>query len=185
MTEPSPLPGYRLEDRSVPLPDLSGALLPLALLLFAAPLLLHALLHGLDLGAALQIGLLPAFLLFIVAHEVTHAVGWKFASGLPWSRFSFGIDWKTLSPYCHAKDAMGMTPYRFGALLPLVITGVLPALYGLLAADGTWTLLGAVMISGAIGDLYVVWLLRAAPAAALARDHSSHAGCWLYIPEND
>jgi hypothetical protein len=183
MTETAPPPpGYR--DVSIPLTQIATNGLLLSLLLLILPLLPYWLLYGFSpfweaVFAADWLGLFGLMLLLIVAHEGVHAIGWKFAGGLAWSQLKFGIMWKTLSPYCHAQAPMTAAAYRIGALLPLVITGILPWLIGLLRADAGLTFIGAVMISAAIGDLMVVWIIRRVNPAALVLDHPANAGCYV------
>jgi hypothetical protein len=183
MTESdTPPPGYR--DVSVPLTQIARTGLGLSLLLFVLPLLPYWSLYGFGgfwgtLFGADFVALLILTLLLIVAHEGVHALGWKFAGGLQWSQLKFGFMWKTLSPYCHAQAPMTAQAYRIGAMLPLVITGILPWLIGLARADAGLTFIGAVMISAAIGDLMVVWVIRQVQATALVLDHPANAGCYV------
>ncbi len=183
MVEHTPPPGYR--DVSVPLEEIATKGLLLSLALLAVPVVIFWALHGLDTFWAGMFSSVP-FLLFIVwmiaaiiAHEVVHAVGWKVAGGLRWRDLRFGIDRKTLSPYCHAKVPMTAQAYRIGALLPGIVTGLLPTLVGLLWADATWTLFGAILISAAVGDLIVLWVLRSVPGGALVLDHPANAGGYV------
>lgn len=183
----TPPEGFRAVDYTVELEALPRWVLWLGLLLMIVPLVPFVFLYGLD-AFRVDIDFLWVFLgfiLLIVAHELVHAIGWKLTSGLPWRRFRFGVMWRVLAPYCHAKDPMALTPYRIGAVLPLFVTGVLPWLVGLIQADATLTIVGALLISGAIGDIYVLWVLRGLPTNALVQDHPSRAGCIAYLPISD
>ena len=159
----------------------------MGLLLMVVPLVPFVFLYGMPAlwGNINVFGLILGFIVLIVGHELVHAIGWKFTSGLPWRRFSFGVLWRVLAPYCHAKDPMALTPYRIGAVLPLFVTGILPWLVGLIQADATLTIVGALLISGAIGDIYVLWVLRDLSTRALVQDHPSRAGCIAYLPISD
>jgi hypothetical protein len=120
--------------------------------------------------------IVPALLL-VVVHELLHAISWKFAGGLSFRDFRFGITWKTLSPYCHATRPMTAQAYRIGALMPGVILGLLPIAISTLTGDGFLAILGALLTAGAVGDVYVLWLLRGIPASTLVIDHPKRAGC--------
>jgi hypothetical protein len=178
-------PGY--QDVSIPLTKIvmSGTLLSVVLLII--PLILFAEVHGVEPlvqvwthGVDWLIGL-AALVLGIAAHELVHAVGWKLAGGLRWRDLSFGIDRKTFSPYCHARVPMRAAAYRIGAVLPAVLTGVVPIAVGLIWAEPMWVLIGAFLFSAAIGDFIVLWVIRGVPAQALVLDHPSNAGCYAQI----
>lgn len=172
-------------DLSVPLEKLPPWVWLLAVALLIVPPVPYVIVHGLD--AALDnlnpLSLFVGGLVFIILHELAHGLGWKFAARLPWSAISFGFQWKTGSPYCHASVPMSVRPYRFGAALPLVLTGILPYLAGWLLTDSTLVMLGAIMISAAVGDIYILWTLREVPRHATVQDHESNAGCIVYLPQ--
>lgn len=118
----------------------------------------------------------PALLL-IVAHELIHAIGWKVAGNVPWREFRFGIAWKTLTPYCHTSTPMTAKAYRFGTVLPGILLGVVPIFYATIVGDAFVAVLGALLTAGAVGDVYVMWLIRSVPASAIVQDHPKRAGC--------
>jgi hypothetical protein len=175
------------QDRSVPLTELPSWVYMLSFVLFVVPIVPAVLVWG--IGRVWNEGfgwwLLAGLLILVVVHEGVHALGWKFASRLPWSAFRFGIIWRALAPYCHATEAMNVQAYRIGGAAPLVVTGILPLIYGYLVASNGWVVMGAIAISAAVGDIFVLWTLRDLPADALVRDHSQNAGCIVYLPEND
>lgn len=171
----------------MPLTALPRPLVPISLALLLLPLLPYGLLYGVDAllsGFNNFLVMLAAFIFLIIAHEAVHAIGWKFASGLPWSAFTFGVVWQALAPYCHATKPMQLRPYRIGAALPGIVTGVVPWLLGLLLQDPTLTIISAVMISAAVGDIYVLWTLRGLPAGTEVLDHPNQAGCIVYLPQD-
>jgi uncharacterized membrane protein YeaQ/YmgE (transglycosylase-associated protein family) len=178
-----PPPGYR--DVSIPLEAITLRALVWMIPLIAVPLIPYWLIHGWDAfwsGAFEGVNglwFVGGMVIGIIAHEVVHAVGWKFASGLPWRAFSFGIDRSTASPYCHADAPMPASAYRFGALLPSVITGILPVVIATAIASPTLALIGAVLFSAAVGDFIVVWVIRAVRPDARVLDHPTNAGCYV------
>lgn len=186
MDNPTKYPPEQLRDVSIPIAEIATRALWAAVILMVAPLLLYVLIHGTPalfifntadwlIGAVLLI-------LLTIAHEAVHALGWMLFGGVRAQDIRFGIDRATLSPYAHAGVAMPVTAYRIGAVLPLIVTGIVPYLYGLFAHQGMWAILGAVLISGAVGDLVVLWVIRHIPDDALVLDHPKNAGC--YVVEN-
>ena len=173
----------RVLDLSVPLDKLPRWVIWLSLILTIVSLIPHVLVYGIDhlFNNMFGLGLFPLVLLGIVLHELAHAVGWKFASGLPWSDFTFGIMWRAAAPYCHAKKPMLVRPYQIGAVLPLILTGILPLIIALILGDATLSLASAFLISAAVGDIYVLRSVQDMPVDALVLDHPSQAGCIILL----
>ncbi|MCA0458177.1 MAG: DUF3267 domain-containing protein [Chloroflexi bacterium] len=172
----------KLRDVSVPLKDIASAgLMLLSLVLAVVPLIPHVLRWGFEAGFNGQGYLLGviAFVVLIIAHEGMHALGWILFAGVPASAIRFGIMWKTLSPYAHSTVAMRASGYRVGVILPLIFTGILPVIVGTALNLGWLTAAGAVLVSGAIGDLLVLWVIRAVPGRALVIDHPEKPGCYV------
>jgi hypothetical protein len=183
MTTPE-LSNRREVDLSVPILQLPAWVWILSVVLLILPLALYALFHPLSWGEMFNFQTVIWLIALVVVHEGIHAIAWKVSSGLPWSKFSFGIDKKSLSPYCHADAPMDVRAYRIGGGAPLVLVGIVPFIYAILVGSSMWALLSAVMISAAVGDIYVLWSLRNVPDGALCLDHPSQAGCIIYLPEN-
>ena len=120
--------------------------------------------------------IVPALIL-VVIHELLHAITWKFAGGLAFRDFKFGVMWKTLSPYCHATKPMTARAYRIGAIMPGIVLGLFPIVMGTLIGEGFLTVLGALLTAGAVGDVYILWLLRQVPQSTFVIDHPTRAGC--------
>jgi hypothetical protein len=150
-----------------------------SILLVVVPLVLYGLVHGFgSIFAGLNwLTVLGLIIFFTLWHEGFHAIGWKYWGELRWQDLKFGVMWYALTPYCHAKAPMEASAYRFGAILPGIMTGLLPYLLALVVGNNTMALVGAVMISGAVGDLYVLWLMRDIAPDARVLDHPSLAGC--------
>ena len=190
MTQENPIPpGY--EDVSVPIEAILASAKRLALALLLAPLIAYWLIHGFqamfDYGGrpALEIMaiLLVAFIIAVVVHEGLHALGWIIFSRISWREIRFGFDAKNLAPYAHAQVPMKATAYRIGAALPGIALGLLPALVGIINGDGILTIFGAIMLSAAVGDVFVLWIIRTIPSDALVLDHPSQAGCMVKITD--
>jgi len=183
-TQPEHTPPEGYEDVSIPLTRIVREATILSIVMLSVPLLIYILIHGWSAfwASAFEYDLLIALFVFvalIVIHELIHAVGWKVFGNLRWQDLTFGIDRKTLSPYCHAKVPMRANAYRIGAALPGILTGIAPAIISIVQANAPLMLLSAVMISAAVGDLLVLWVIRDVPGDALVKDHPSNAGCYV------
>ena len=156
---------------------------PPVLALLGAFLLLHG--AGPLIGAAGRAPglLLGAFVAGVVVHEGLHAVAWKLAAGLPWAAIKLGFQWKTLTPYAHARVPMPARAYRIGALTPGVVLGLAPTLAALAAGDGALLLFGLLFTLAAGGDALILWLLRGVAPGRLVEDHPSRAGCFVWSDE--
>lgn len=171
----------KLRDISVPLSEIMAKGLILSLALMIVPLIPHTLLHGFELGYNSRDYLLGVVtvILLLLAHEATHALGWMLFAGVSPRHIRFGFAWRTLSPYAHALVAMPAAGYRIGVILPLIVTGIIPVVIGTIANLGWLTGAGAVLVSGAVGDLFVLWVIRGVPDAARVIDHPKNAGCYV------
>ena len=163
------------------------ASVPLSLLILVTCALPYLLLWGpASLGAGFsQIGLwfIPVFILGVVVHELLHGLGWKGFGGLPWSAIKFGFQWKALMPYAHAEVPMTAAAYRWGAALPGLVTGLLPALVGSALGQPVLLLLGAFFLIAAVGDMMILWAIRRVPARTRVLDHPTLPGC-LVLRQN-
>ncbi len=177
-------PGYRIEDRSVAMSALPLWLFVLMLVLMIVPVLLYMAVHSRTQDWDMAWLTFVYALVLVLLHEGVHAIAWKWASGLPWSAFSFGIQWKTVTPYCHSNTPMPVKAYRIGALMPLILTGLLPWVIAVIVQDVDLANASALLISGAGGDLFILWSIRDLPASVLLQDHDTQAGCIVLWPPN-
>lgn len=123
---------------------------------------------------------LPILLGGIVVHELIHGVTWALFTSRGFRSIRFGVIRKTLTPYCHSKEALKARQYRLGALMPAIVLGFVP----ILIAYGTGSVglmgFGMIFTLAAGGDFLIVWLLRKTPRQALVEDHPSKPGCYVY-----
>ncbi len=123
---------------------------------------------------------LVAYVLSVPIHEGLHAAG-MLATGTPRSAISFGVRLRQGIVYIHCSQAMPLSAYRFSLLLPVVVTGLAPAVWGL-ATGGGWIVLYAyLMIVSAVGDLETIWRLRRLESSTVVRDHPSKLGCEVQV----
>lgn len=177
------IPAQKMRDVSVPLEQIvtNPMVIIASIALTVLPMIPHLILWG-RAGEVTSVDFLRGLvgtLFLIVAHEIVHAAGWIIFGRVPPGKIKFGIMWKTGSPYAHAEVPMRAWGYRIGAILPLFITGLLPVALGTAVNQAWLTVAGAILVSGAVGDLVVLWVIREIPADALVIDHPSNAGCFV------
>lgn len=114
----------------------------------------------------------------IVAHELIHGLFWAFHAGF--KSISFGVMWRVLTPYCHCSKPLKVKHYMMGALAPLIILGVIPAIAGATMYNMALTVYGIFFISSAAGDIMVAWRLLNEPADNTVLDHPTEAGYIVY-----
>ena len=67
--------------------------------------------------------------------------------------------------------------YRIGAITPGILLGCVPIVISTVLGDGFLAILGALLTAGAVGDVFVLWLLRDVPPSTKVIDHPTRAGC--------
>lgn len=183
------VPDTQKRDYSVSLVDanvyaLANAI-PIALALIAAYLVLWGW-TGIASGISsiMSHWLLPPGLLLggIVLHELIHGLSWAIFGRKPLRAVEYGVKWQYLTPYAHARVPLPVRAYRLGALMPGLLLGLLPAMWGIATGDGAAFVFGLLFTVAAGGDFLILWLLRRVPDGALVEDHPSRAGCYVLDP---
>ncbi|RKY73243.1 MAG: hypothetical protein DRQ14_04685, partial [Candidatus Latescibacterota bacterium] len=120
-------------------------------------LLLHG---GFVRGEEDHIWLLASLLAGMVLHEVLHGLGYRVWGKLGWDDMRFGISFRGLMLYCHAKRPMALKAYRRSLSLPVLVTGFLPS-FLLVWFPRLWLILYCgLMVGAGAGDLMVLARLR-------------------------
>jgi hypothetical protein len=70
--------------------------------------------------------------------------------------------------------------YVAGALMPLILLGLLPYLVSFFIGSLWLMLFGTLLSSAAMGDVMIVWVIRHESPDTLVYDHPSEAGCLVY-----
>ena len=117
-------------------------------------------------------------LIGIAVHELIHGITWLILTHKSFRHLSFGF--LPGGVYCHIDVPMPKRQYVIGALMPLLLLGILPTLVAFCIGSFLWLLLGIVFIVSAAGDIMIVWAIRKEPSDALIYDHPSEAGCYVY-----
>ena len=116
----------------------------------------------------------------VAVHELIHGFTWMWATRSGFSHLRFGL--LQGGVYCHIDVPMSKRKYVVGALMPLLLLGVVPFLLSF-ATNSLWLMLfGAIFIGCAMGDVLIVWAIRNESPDTLVYDHPSEPGCVVYHP---
>ena len=116
----------------------------------------------------------------IVVHELIHGITWACFAPSGRKSISFGIMWKMLTPYCHCNEPMRPRPYIIGALMPLIVLGIIPAIICLISGSLFLLVWSTIFISAAGGDIWIVLLLMKERHDCTVLDHPSEAGFYVF-----
>lgn len=126
--------------------------------------------NALWLGVAIVVG--------IVVHELIHGFTWMVVTRQSFKHLSFGT--MAGAVYCHIDVPMKKRPYIIGAVMPLLLLGVIPTVIAIVLGSTFWLVFGIIFIVSAIGDIMIMWKIRREPSDALIYDHPTDAGCVVY-----
>lgn len=129
------------------------------------------------------IAFIAAFLVLIVVHEGIHGISWAIGSEHHFKDIEFGFMKEYLTPYCTCKCPLSKGKYIFGALMPLVILGVLPMIIAIGTGNFMVLWIGIVMVMSAGGDIMIVLEIlknKSRAAEVLYMDHPTQAGGVLF-----
>lgn len=113
----------------------------------------------------------------IVLHEFLHGLGWVPFAKSKFRSLRFGIMVPELAPYAHCKEPLPVYGYRIGILLPGIVLGVIPALYGIVTGSFSWLCYGILFTWAASGDFVMFWWIRKLKSTAKVMDHPKKLGC--------
>ena len=117
-----------------------------------------------------------AFLVSIVLHELIHGFCWSLFARNGWKSIHFGVVWKYLLPYCHCREPLTAKQYRIGLLMPTILLGVFPVIYGLITGSFYAIFYGSLMLLAGGGDLLVFLMMRHLDNETCVKDHPSKIG---------
>lgn len=130
---------------------------------------------------------LPVFIAamaaLIVLHELVHGLTWACFTEKGWKSIEFGFIKKYLTPYCTCSEPLKKGQYVLGALMPLLVCGLLPALIAAICGSMLLLWLSEVMIFAASGDVMIVGKIlthRSEARETVYLDHPTEAGLILF-----
>ncbi|MET3575887.1 DUF3267 domain-containing protein [Bhargavaea ullalensis] len=162
-----------------------------AVFLFLGNALLHGLFRGGGFVFSFSIkGILIGTLLFIigyvvliVVHEAFHLLGFRLFGKVPFREMAFGLNLQAGIAYATTKIPIHNSGMRKALLLPLWMTGFLPAAIGLWSDSYLLLFLSAWLIGGAAGDLAMDRELRHLPGDWLIRDDPEEPKLYAFRPD--
>lgn len=118
----------------------------------------------------------------IVVHELIHGIVFAVFSKRGFKSVSFGILWKSLTPFCHCKEALSVRQYMISTMMPAIVLGLVPALIAIVTGSVALLLFGVFFTLAAGGDFLILYLLRNEPSEFLVQDHPEKIGCFVFRP---
>jgi hypothetical protein len=129
-------------------------------------------------GVSDSLWLCVAIVVGIIVHELIHGFTWMAVTRQSFKHLSFGT--MAGAVYCHIDVPMKKRPYIIGAVMPLLLLGVIPTVIAIVLGSTFWLVFGIIFIVSAIGDIMIMWKIRREPSDALIYDHPTEAGCVVY-----
>lgn len=117
------------------------------------------------------------YFVLIIAHELLHAFGFIFFGKVSYKDIKFGMILRYLMPYAHSKAPMQNKDYKKALLLPVIVTGIIPLLIGIVFEYGLLTFVSVGLVAGGVGDIMIYQLIKNLPDDARIQDHPSEPGC--------
>ena len=115
----------------------------------------------------------------VAVHELIHGFTWMWVTHSSFSHLRFGL--LCGGVYCHIDVPMSKRKYVVGALMPLLLLGIVPFLLSFVIHSLWLMLFGVIFIGCAMGDVLIVRAIRHDSADTLVYDHPSEAGCVVYL----
>ncbi|WP_017733659.1 DUF3267 domain-containing protein [Nafulsella turpanensis] len=116
----------------------------------------------------------------VVLHELIHGITWSLFCKNGHRSIRYGVMWEFLTPYCHCKEPLALRPYLLGAVMPAVLLGFAPSVYGIISGSLGWLLFGLTFTLAAGGDFIMIWMLRKESKESFVQDHPVKIGCIVY-----
>ena len=151
-------------------------LIPLAVIGYGLYFLVH---RSLDFSSSHFLLMLVAFLVLIVVHELIHGVCWSIFTPHLFKDVEFGVMRSSLTPYCTCLVPLGKKQYIFGAVMPLLVLGILPMITAIIIGNPDLLFLGILMADGGAGDIMIIRRIlgyRSGAKEIVYMDHPTEAG---------
>ena len=103
---------------------------------------------------------LLAFFASIYVHEALHVLGFIVFAGVSRDSTCIKMDWKNLDIQTQCGAPMTAGAYRWSALLPAIVLGVIPAFVSLIYGYGWLAIWSMLALNGATSDFLNVWVIH-------------------------
>lgn len=100
------------------------------------------------------------FIVGFLLHELIHALVWAFSSEDKWKSVRFGYDLNYLKPFCNCSEAVTVGRYKLSKLLPLLITGIIPYIIGIITNNFHLSVASAALIGMCGVDIATLIMMR-------------------------
>ena len=134
---------------------------------------------GVSAGPGSMFAFLISIFVLVVVHELIHGACWAIFSKNHLKDIEFGIMMPYLAPYCTCAEPLTKGQYLFGALMPLLLLGILPMIVGILAGSMPMLLIGILLADGAAGDIMIAWKVirfKSSAKEVVFIDHPTQGG---------
>lgn len=115
-------------------------------------------------------------ILGIILHEAIHALFFSFFLPSRFQGVKFGFNEQYGIPFVHIKEPITVLGFRVGAIMPLVILGIIPVILGFFYGSFGPTAFGALFTISASGDLLLVLKTRGISSDQRLKDMSDKIG---------
>lgn len=141
------------------------------LLCIVPVLLLFRLIHGEETAHSSLSIIIPGALIGMVINLLIHAFFFGIFSPEGFKSLTY-IKHKGGIRFCHCNAPIRMWQYRIACFLPILLLGILPLFYGLIAGHYNSTLLGILLLLSSFDDITILWKLRSFGKDAFINDCS-------------
>lgn len=179
LSEELALQGYTRKELTIDMDKANLFAILLLMPLFFIGYGLYALVnHEMDFPSHLFLGLL-ALVVLIVLHELIHGFCWSLFTPHHFKDIEFGIMKPSMSPYCTCLVPLSKGQHIFGAVMPLIVLGIIPMIAGAFLHNPDILFIGVLMADAAAGDILIIFkMLRYKSNAGdiVYMDHPTEAG---------
>lgn len=121
------------------------------------------------------------FVFLIILHEAFHLLGFIVFGKAKWTEIDYGVNLKLGVAYATTTKPLFNKDMKKALMLPFWTTGVLPTIIGFIIGSNLLVFLGAWLIAGAIGDIYMYKELIKYPKDALVKDDPEMPILYVYV----
>jgi len=121
-----------------------------------------------------------SFTLGTALHELIHGLLFAKYAKNGFKSVKFGVNWKTLTPYCHCSEPLQVKHYILVSIMPAIILGFIPYIIGIVIGSEALFLFGTLFTVVAVGDFIMVFLLLRENKNAWVQDLPDEVGCIIY-----
>ena len=184
ITEEMQKQGYTRHDLRIRMNDAFRFSIGLLVVLLAVGYGLYCFVHrSLNLTSLNGLLVVIIMLALIVIHELIHGVCWSIFTPHHFKDVAFGILKSSMTPYCTCQVLMKKPTYIFGAVMPLLVLGVIPMLVGVAIGNLNLLTIGILMADAAAGDILIIHRVMGYKSDAkeqLYMDYPTEAGCVVF-----